>query len=514
MPYPSEHAARIREPNDFQPDSFRRENDKFWKGIDVIFGKPKGSDKMEVQSIRFDAQKFSIDQVHQWLEKHGFKPIKVEPATSEDKPKNMASDTTKIMLYDSIGEDGTGAQDFIAELRAIKTPKIDLHINSYGGEITEGLAIANAIKDHPSEITAHIDGIAASIASIIAIAADRVCVARNAFVMIHNGIGKTAGDPSAMRKHADILDKMCDSIAQAYSDKTGKSVAEVRKAMDEETWFNAEEAKAWGLVDEIEDPGNETDLAASVMLAVGRYDRVPRELRQFAAQWVGHDNLNRKAQNMDKIECRDGKWYHGDKEVDVTACMAAAPPVPPKPGPEEEEEEQETEENKAQEKAKAMAEGVKQEREYRAMFSTILATTKLDATAAADFEKQFYGRSETDLKFLASHAIGQRATPVGEEGAGNAEGHASDEEKADKALVAACEKRFADDKSFRRVMGCASANPEDATYKAKLARYIAAERKCVRDQAHAGKPDAEFGDRSGDPISRVLRNRSIVVHVK
>lgn len=169
--------------------------------------------------------------------------------------------------------------------------------------------------------------------------------------------------------------------------------------------------------------------------------------------------------------------------------------------------------------AKARDEGVKQEREYRAMFNTVVATAKLDAAAATDFEKQFYGRSETDLKFLASHAIGQRTQAVGEGGVGNGEGEKAADaaknaaDKADQALKDQCTKRWASDRSLRQMHGCATSNPADPVYQARLARFIAAEIKCQADQAKASgkKGDSDDEDRPDDPISKALKNHSVRV---
>jgi hypothetical protein len=93
-PYPSEHAARMREPGDFDEKSFRRINDKFGKGIHAIFGKLKGDDSMTLQAIRFDAAKFTVEQAKKWLTEHKLKPIKFEPA---EKPE---SDDGKMRILD------------------------------------------------------------------------------------------------------------------------------------------------------------------------------------------------------------------------------------------------------------------------------------------------------------------------------------------------------------------------------------------------------------------------------
>ncbi len=379
-------------------------------------------------------------------------------------------ETTKVMLYDEIGGWGKTAGDFVAELNAIKTPRIDLHINSYGGEVIAGFACYNAIKEHGAEITARIDGIAASIASVIAMAADKVVIAKNAFLMIHNPWAMAIGDSSEIRKQADVLDKLCTGVAQAYADKTGKSLEEVHEKMNAETWFDSAESKEWGLADEIDGEADENRMAASALLAVAKYQKTPLKLKRFAAKLARTETFKGKDSKMEKVLAKDGKWFFGEDEVDVTDVLASATPAEAA-------------------LAKAREDGVKTEREYRAMFNTVVAAAKLDAPGAVDFEKQFYGRNESDLKFLASHAIGQRAKPVGEVAPGNGEGETpSPEVKADKELVDTATKRFAAEPEVRRMFGLhSSCVAGDAQYDAALSRYVARERAWAKDNHSAAK---------------------------
>jgi ATP-dependent protease ClpP protease subunit len=173
------------------------------------------------------------------------------------------ADVSEIWLYDEIGTnwygEGTTATNFIAELNAIKSPKIDLHINSPGGQVFEGAAIYNAIKRHAATVTSYVDGIAASIASVIALAGAKVVMAKNALFMMHNPSGITLGTSEDMRKTADVLDKIRDTMVGAYIEKSRKTAAEIVALLDNETWLNADEAKAAGFVDEV---AGAMDLAA------------------------------------------------------------------------------------------------------------------------------------------------------------------------------------------------------------------------------------------------------------
>ena len=174
------------------------------------------------------------------------------------------ADKAEIWIYEQIGEDfwtggGVTAKNFQKELAGIKASQIDLHINSPGGEVFDGITIYNLIKQHPANVTAHIDGLAASIASVIALAGDTVIMAENALFMIHNPWGFAMGDASEMRKTADLLDKIGGSLVTAYSSKSGKSDDEISVLMDSETWMTAQEAKDAGFIDEISE---QMDLAA------------------------------------------------------------------------------------------------------------------------------------------------------------------------------------------------------------------------------------------------------------
>ena len=174
------------------------------------------------------------------------------------------SDKAEIWIYEEIGEDfwtggGITAKNFQKELSDIKASQIDLHINSPGGLVFDGITIYNLLKQHPANVTTYIDGLAASIASLIALAGDKVIMAENALYMIHNPYGMVAGNANDMRDFADKLDKVGGSISMAYISKTGKTDTEIKALLDAETWLNADEALAHGFIDEI---SGEVDMAA------------------------------------------------------------------------------------------------------------------------------------------------------------------------------------------------------------------------------------------------------------
>jgi ATP-dependent Clp endopeptidase proteolytic subunit ClpP len=166
-----------------------------------------------------------------------------------------AADSAEIFIYNDIGKDffgeGISAEDLVQELAKLKVKTLHVRINSNGGSVFDGLAIYNALDRHPARVITHVDGIAASIASVIAVVGDEVRIAKNAFLMIHNPHGMALGNADDMRTMAETLDTVADSMVGIYREATGKSTEKVQEWMDAETWFNAADAKAAGLVDEI-----------------------------------------------------------------------------------------------------------------------------------------------------------------------------------------------------------------------------------------------------------------------
>ena len=161
----------------------------------------------------------------------------------------------EVYIYEQIGEDlfgeGVSAKNFCAELAALDVASIALHVNSPGGSVFDGQAIYNAVRRHPAQVTSFVDGVAASIASVVALAGDHVVMARNALFMIHDPFAPLCGTASDHRKMAEVLDQVAGTILGAYREKTGRPPEEIARAMADETWFSAQEALEFGLVDEV-----------------------------------------------------------------------------------------------------------------------------------------------------------------------------------------------------------------------------------------------------------------------
>jgi Protease subunit of ATP-dependent Clp proteases len=170
-----------------------------------------------------------------------------------------AGEKPALYIYDEIGYFGQSAKDLSDELAKLDTDELDVHLNSPGGEVFDGLAIYQSLKSHRASVTVHVDGLAASIASVIAMAGDKVIMAPKASMMVHDGWTMAVGSAKDMRKTADLLDKQSDIIASVYADKTGQPVEFWREVMSEDSWYNADEALAAGLIDEIEGQEKKVD---------------------------------------------------------------------------------------------------------------------------------------------------------------------------------------------------------------------------------------------------------------
>ena len=175
----------------------------------------------------------------------------VEPQSWYRITNAASADEAEVMLYDEIGGwYGATADQFIADLRGVTAPTLRVRINSPGGSVFEGIAIANALRSHPANIVIQVDSVAASIASVIAMAGDRVEMAPNAMLMIHDASGVCLGNAADMQEMAKLLDMISDNIADAYALKAGGTREQWREAMRAETWYLPDAAVEAGLADE------------------------------------------------------------------------------------------------------------------------------------------------------------------------------------------------------------------------------------------------------------------------
>ena len=190
-----------------------------------------------------------------------------------------------IDIYDVIGADFYGEGVTAKWLRGLleqagPDEPITLRINSPGGDVMEAVTMATLLREHKGPVEAQIDGLAASAASYLAATIGKVSMANGGLYMIHNPWTVEAGDAAAMRKTADLLDKVRENIAASYVSKSGMDLKAVQESMDEETWYTAEEAKEKGLVDEVLDV---TVKGCAIPKTLG-YKNGPSQLREGEGQ--------------------------------------------------------------------------------------------------------------------------------------------------------------------------------------------------------------------------------------
>lgn len=169
--------------------------------------------------------------------------------------KAKAADAAEIILYEDIGDSlfgGVSAKQFAADLKALgKLRTLDLRINSNGGDVFAGMAIYRQLVEHPAEITTHIDGVAASVASIIAMAGKKIRISESGFLMIHEAWGMGVGGPDDLRSLANLLEVTTATMGDVYSARTGNSAAKIKQWMTAETWWTGKDAVANGFADEV-----------------------------------------------------------------------------------------------------------------------------------------------------------------------------------------------------------------------------------------------------------------------
>lgn len=199
------------------------------------------------------------------------------------KVRAEAGETAEMLIYDEIGAGwfggGVSAENFVSDVKDLNLHAGDtlrLRINSPGGDLFDGNTIYNYLRAQPFKVSVHIDGLAASAASIVAMAGDTINMPENSFLMIHNPWMFVAGDSKVMRKTADDLDNLREGAVSTYMTRVEDNLSrdEVITMLDEETWLGASDAVSYGFADVIEEP---VKAAALLMFDLGEYgmDHLP-----------------------------------------------------------------------------------------------------------------------------------------------------------------------------------------------------------------------------------------------
>lgn len=214
-----------------------------------------------------------------------------------------SGDEATLYLYDVIVSDafwgGVSALDFAKELAAIKAPVINLRINSPGGDVFAARAMEAVIREHGSQIIAHIDGHAASAATFVALAANKVKMSDGGLFMIHKAWAIAMGNSDDMLQMTALLEKVDQTLVSTYANKTGQDQAAIADWMAAETWFTAQEALDAGFVDEITASAGQT--SANNLWNLSAYDKAPTQARQHNAEPVQPIKPNQPVVNVDHI---------------------------------------------------------------------------------------------------------------------------------------------------------------------------------------------------------------------
>ena len=195
-----------------------------------------------------------------------------------DAPQAAASDGSDVIsVLDVIGNDwwtgeGVTAKRISAALRQIGDRPVTVVINSPGGDFFEGVTIYNQLRAHPAKVTVKIIGLAASAASVIAMAADEIQIAKLGFMMIHNTQWSAGGDRHIMYETGDIMKVFDEACAQMYAERCGEPVASIQAMMDKETWLGGEEVIKAGFADVIADFDLKEALPANAAPALYRLE--------------------------------------------------------------------------------------------------------------------------------------------------------------------------------------------------------------------------------------------------
>lgn len=169
--------------------------------------------------------------------------------------KAQADEGAEILIYDVIGWPYNDAADLVRHIADLKGKEITARLNTPGGDVFDGIAIFNALKNHDAKVTIRVESLAASMGSVLAMAGREIQAYSSAMLMIHDPWVVTAGNQYELREVADILEKISGNILDIYTGKTKSGKKDMRDLMKAETWLTAKEAKERGFIDTIIEAG-------------------------------------------------------------------------------------------------------------------------------------------------------------------------------------------------------------------------------------------------------------------
>ncbi len=205
---------------------------------------------------------------------------KTDPKTKDDEPK--APTCADVYVFDGIGGWlGVAASDFVKDVASLDVDELVLHLNSPGGIASDGVAIANVLRAHKAKVTVRVDGMAASAASVVAMAGDEIVMGIGSMLMVHDPWSGVVGDVADLAAETRALNALGDSLAATYAAKAGGTVEDWRAVMKAETWYTADEAVEAGLADRVAGP-DEVATAKGAQVTPGASSR---------AMWDAWDSL-------------------------------------------------------------------------------------------------------------------------------------------------------------------------------------------------------------------------------
>jgi ATP-dependent protease ClpP protease subunit len=209
---------------------------------------------------------------------------------------NRTSGRTVISIFGEIGSWDVNSSDFDRVLKDIDTPEIELRINSNGGSAFDGIAMYNGLKNHPAHVEGYVDGIAASAASVIAMACDKLTMEQGSRLMIHDALAGIVGSfneadlEEMYNELKPMLSSVSDDLAEIYKVRAGGTRKEWRDRMRATTWYNAKEAVDARLADEVARPKKSTRAEAEVEVVaqvVQEVDVAEQRRLEFMTRWKG-----------------------------------------------------------------------------------------------------------------------------------------------------------------------------------------------------------------------------------
>lgn len=252
-----------------------------------------------------------------------FNRLALKPGTVRVNADDAASEA-EILIYGDIGggwwDEGITAESVTKEIEALDVDTLNVRINSGGGLVFEGVAIYNAIARHKAKVIVHIDGIAASIASVIAMAGDEIRISEGSHIMIHKPWSFAVGDANAMRKEADILDQLEGGIVDIYAARTDRKRADLEKLVEAETWFTGQAAVDAGFAD-VMVPAKKKKAATSALLNL--FKHTPENLLSDSAHGAREFELF--------LRDGEGLSHAQAKRIAVAAAASVARDEPTRP---------------------------------------------------------------------------------------------------------------------------------------------------------------------------------------